>query len=333
MSHLNVTDLDRAHLPGAAEMFARSVRALRSEAQQLPAKYEDPASSYPLLEDLQRRYPGVAAVEDGELAGYLLGFPIASFKGLQRGVYSPEWANGAGGRDPGRIYQEMYRVMANRWVANGGFTHAISVMSGNQAGLDMLFWNGFGILVVDAIRSLEPVGCPLPPGMDIRRACLGDFRDVRDLVILSERHLASTPVFLPLIDCVDESEIEKRLLDRSQSLWLAFHGNEPVAYMRAEKRAHGAAQIVYDEESMAITGAYTREDHRGTGIASALLDRALAWGRSQGMTRCSVDFEGANSLGRRFWMRYFDLVSYSLVRVVDSRIAWAGEDRDPESMW
>ena len=70
-----------------------------------------------------------------------------------------------------------------------------------------------------------------------------------------------------------------------------------------------------------ILGAFTEPRVRGTGIGTALLDRALAWARASGHKRCAVDFEPQNISGTRFLLSHFQPVCYSLVRRVDERTA------------
>lgn len=51
----------------------------------------------PLLENICKKSLGVVAVDNGALIGYLIGLPISNFKGIQRGIYCPEWAHVAVG--------------------------------------------------------------------------------------------------------------------------------------------------------------------------------------------------------------------------------------------
>jgi hypothetical protein len=47
-----------------------------------------------------------------------------------------------------------------------------------------------------------------------------------------------------------------------------------------------------------------------------LLSVALEWASQQGYARCAVDFEVTNPPARRFWLRWFEPVVISLLRVV-----------------
>ena len=94
-----------------------------------------------------------------------------------------------------------------------------------------------------------------------------------------------------------------------------------------------AAYIIRDEKTSSITGAFTEERFRDSGIGAALPSHALDWARSIAHERCAVDFESQNILGTRFWLRHFQPICYSLIRHVDERIAWAHEGPKDEDLW
>jgi GNAT superfamily N-acetyltransferase len=56
-------------------------------------------------------------------------------------------------------------------------------------------------------------------------------------------------------------------------------------------------------------------------VGATLLDKALRWTRKAGYLRMTVSFEPMNvPASRRFWMKYFQPVCDSLVRIVDKRM-------------
>lgn len=69
-----------------------------------------------------------------------------------------------------------------------------------------------------------------------------------------------------------------------------------------------------------ICGAYTTPQARGVGLAGALLEAVEGWARELGYERIAVDFESANLLARRFWLRRFDPICLSFERHLDSRL-------------
>ena len=105
-------------------------------------------------------------------------------------------------------------------------------------------------------------------------------------------------------------------MDPAKVIWPAIEEGRPVAYLLIGPASEDASTIIYDEGTCSITGAYTRPDARGSGVATALLNRALSWARQEGYVRFAVDFEPMNPLARRFWLRTFTPVCYSFARAV-----------------
>jgi GNAT superfamily N-acetyltransferase len=313
------------HLAGATALWAGRYRAQRQCTPRLPAKYEDASVILPLLDNLSGQAPGVVTIRNGRVIGFLLGFLLDGFRG-KRSAYSPEWANTADAEDSRQLYQEMYTALSARWVANGRFTHVISVLSHETEALDALHWLGFGMTAVDATRELSPIR-EARDDVTIRRAQPADAERISALSEAVQHHLAAPPVFLPFIDSEGREYYEHLLSDPANALWLAYREGEATGYLRIGPASSDACQIIRDAGTTSITGAFTRADVRGQGIGTALLDRGLHWARSAGYQRCAVDFEPQNIPGARFWLKHFQPVCYSLIRHVDERIAWAQADR------
>jgi ribosomal protein S18 acetylase RimI-like enzyme len=164
-------------------------------------------------------------------------------------------------------------------------------------------------------------------GVEIRRA---DTRDVASIASLERgllRHLSHSPAFIPLVLGERRAALEDKLGDPKCALWVASQSGEAVAYLRFEP-SENLVLPTSSQTTVSITGAYTREDLRGVGIGTALLQTGLQWAGSSGYTQCSVDFESANLVGSAFWLRQFEPVTHSVVRRVDSRLAWANAQRD-----
>jgi GNAT superfamily N-acetyltransferase len=327
---LEIAALEGKHLGDAAALVSARYRALRERVPFLPDCYGDIGTILPLLHGLAEQAPGVAAIRGGRLAGCLLGCVIPVFRG-KRSIFSPEWANAAD-LDSRRIYQEMYAHLSARWVANGCFTHLISLLAHDRDGIDGWQWLGFGLIAADAVRDLKPVQGPIAD-VHIRR---GRPEDVEQAMVLSEamwRHLAAAPTFLAYIEKRDRGFHEQWLANSVNALWLAYHGTEAVACMGLGPANPDACTIIRDEKTTSIVRAFTKESVRGRGIATALLNRSLDWARSEGYERCAVDFEPMNILSGRFWMRHFQPICYTLVRHVDERVAWAHEKREDKDLY
>ncbi len=160
---MDIKSLTPSHLPAAADLFCAAYRRLRAAVPTLPGHLSDPACVRPLLENLLARSAGVAAFEGERFIGYLGWWQVEHFRDTPRkAAYCPEWAHAALPGQAARIYQALYRAAAADWLAAGCDAHAITLLAQNREVEQAWFWNGFGLLVVDAVRSLEPVGAPQP---------------------------------------------------------------------------------------------------------------------------------------------------------------------------
>jgi GNAT superfamily N-acetyltransferase len=328
---LELVPLKEGHLADAAALVCARYRGLRQRVPPLPVRYQDVAVVLPMLTNLAGRVPGVAAVQGARLVGFLLGLVLPDYQG-RRSVWSPEWANGAELEESRPIYQELYTYLAPRWLANGCFAHIVSLMPHDREGLEAWFWLSFGMHAVDGLRGLSAV----PRGVAdpvIRRAEPDDIETVATLDEGLWRHLAGAPALVAFPGWPERPRHEGWLRDPGRVCWLASLEGETVACMVIGPAHTEACTIIQDPKTSSITGAYTREDSRGRGLATALLNQCLAWSRSEGYERCGVDFEPMNVLATRFWTQYFQSVCYSLIRQVDERLAWAHDGRKSENIW
>jgi len=317
---IQIEPFRETYLEDAAELFCVRYRALRDGFQLLPARYSTAGTILPMLRDLSQSAPGVVAIEGRKLTGYLLGFVIPDFLG-KRSVYSPEWANAAKLEGSRRLYQEMYGRLSAEWVADQCFIHLVSLLENDLEGRDAWHWLGFGMAAVDGLRGMDPVQ-DSSAEFELRQATLDDICQANSFDQALQRHLAAPPTFWP-----HESEDRTEWLKNPvHALWLAYPkgkalgGGEAVGCMALEPGNQGGCQIVRDEKTIYISSAFTREETRGTGVATALLNGSLEWARAEGYERCAVDFEPMNFLAARFWPKYFRPICYSLMRKVDERV-------------
>jgi GNAT superfamily N-acetyltransferase len=289
-------------------------QSLRRRIPLLPDRFEQPEASLDLLRDLAAQNAGVIALQDGAPVGFLLGLVIPEIMG-KHSAYSPVWANAALPGHSRRIYEELYTRLSSRWVADGCYTHLISIMADDPQALEAWHWLGFGLINVDAVRSLTPlVGVDL--NVEVRQASLQDAAELSRLGRALERHEASAPTFW-LHELQDFGDA---LSEPGHAAWLAFDGGQVVGFIALEPGDDCECELLQDPGTVNISGAFTIEPARGKGAAASLLHHALAWARAQGYRRCAVDFEAMNTLAARFWLRWFQPVSYSLVRSIDERI-------------
>jgi GNAT superfamily N-acetyltransferase len=267
-----------------------------------------------MLRDIAAEAPGVVAIDGGSLAGFLLGTEIGAWRGAPS-VFSPEWANAAKIEDSRRIYEAMYAQASARWHAVGNRWHVLSILANDSESVLGLHWLGFGLATADGVRDLLPASGS-SAYVEIRR---GIPQDIAELVALDEalaQHMAAAPVFLARRPHNRRERLLQWLTDPCKATWFACEQGVPVAFFRQGPASDRACDIIVDDATTSIVGAYTVESRRRRGIATALLNRCLEWGRSQRYTRCAVDFESMNLLAARFWMKYFQPVCYTMARYI-----------------
>jgi GNAT superfamily N-acetyltransferase len=176
------------------------------------------------------------------------------------------------------------------------------------------------MIAADAVRDLQPAQGP-DTDVEIRRAGPQDVEQVMALNEALARYLAASPTFLADTEQRDRAYYQAWLQDPKKTVWLAYDGGKAVAYLGLGPASENASTIIRDEKTTSIFGAFAEEQARGQGVATALLNRSLAWARGAGYGRCAVDFEPMNPLASRFWLRHFEPVCYTLVRPVDEQAA------------
>lgn len=322
---LDVVPLAFEHAAAAARLFADRYRRQRQAVPALPPRHEDPAAVETLLREWLGESYGVAALRGGELCGYLIATQLPEFLGSNRGAYCPVWAHGAAGDDRPATYHWMYAALAGRWVTDGCLTHAITIAADDEEAQATWFRDGFGMQVVDALRSLEPIVAPRPEGAEVRQATVADAAAVAVLDRELSLYMAAGPCFLAPELEEREEEYRSWLSEPDHALWLVTYQGEPIAYMRCQPPGYDIAYTVRDPGTISITGAYVRPRWRRGGVAgSLLLQEAITWAAARGYQRLGVDFESHNLLGSRFWAHHFWPVCYSLVRRLDPQAVATG---------
>lgn len=154
---MKIVPLKAEHLEGAAGLVSSRYKTLYEQVPHLPDRYQDANTFLPLLQNiLDNTRSGVAAIQDGQLVGHLIGWLMPNFRG-KMSVYSPEWANAAKMEKCGYIYEEMYKQIAANWVADKYVAHYISIFANDREAIRSWHWLGFGMIGVDAVRGLQPV--------------------------------------------------------------------------------------------------------------------------------------------------------------------------------
>jgi ribosomal protein S18 acetylase RimI-like enzyme len=316
---MEITPFRSDYSSDAAALFVQNYKALRRSIPVLPDLMEDHDRVAERLDRLMDSCPGVAALEGGTLVGYMGWYQFDNCRETgRRAAFCPEWAHGAADGAQPAIYRALYRAASAQWAAAGCQVHGISLLAHDREAERIWFWNGFGLTVVDAIRSLAPLESASPAGFIVRKATPDDVDLLAILDAEHWRHYAQPPVFMVPQPPGDAARFADLLSCPTNSVWLAMQGDEAMGFMRFEGSSDGAADVVSADTTVAITGAYIRPAYRGRRAAACLLDAALRDYAGQGAERCSVDFESFNPEAAVFWMKYFEPVCLSVLRVPES---------------
>jgi GNAT superfamily N-acetyltransferase len=318
---INVIPLTKEHLEAAAALVMARYREGRKDNPLWPDKYRKAEDVLPLFAYNRGEQVGVAAQRGGETVGFMVSFPWDNF-----GVpvaWVPDWSHGAAAEGRGDLYRRMYTALAKRWVAEGRLKHCAVTYTYERDVLEAFYSLGFGMHGLDAMRGMEAVP-GLAEGITIRKAGPEDIDLLMELRWLLSGHLRQSPAFAFFPDAAVDAgaaDFEKQVNDDSTAAFLAQQDGEIIGAMRVVPSSQADFKLpVFDDGACSINMAYTREDRRGKGVATALLNAVLAWGREKGYKRCGVDFESANMPGSRFWLKHFTPASYGLTRFVDRRV-------------
>jgi GNAT superfamily N-acetyltransferase len=302
---LKIIPLKEENLEDASALVSSRYKDLCEQEPHLPHRYKEVSNLLPLLQKImQTASPGVAAIQDGRLVGFLVGWLMPDFRG-KRSIYSPEWANAADSKRSGYIYEEMYGHLAADWVAGKYVAHYITMFADDVEAL--------------RVRGLRPIQ-GVDDRIDVRRAGPLDLEQIMELNEGLRRYVKGSPDFF-IAEKLSKAYFEQWIQDPDRVTWLAYVNEKPVAFIRIGPARDDVCTIIRDEKTTSIYGAFTKEAMRGRNVGTTLLARAVESARSRGHERCAVDFEPMNLLGTRFWLRHdFRPVCLSIVRYVDERV-------------
>ena len=304
------------HIPDAANLFAASFRRQREITPALPDTMEHPAHVAELLAGFLRSFQGLVAVEHNRLVGYMSWLYADQFRGAdRRGAYCPEWAHAAANENKAGIYRALYRAASTQWAEAGCQVHAITLLAHDQAAREVWFWNGFGLTVVDAVRPVRPLDGPCSTDLCIRAATGDDAELIALLDAEHWRHYTQPPIFMAAQHARDAAANREFLARPKNSVWLAFEGDTLAGFIRFEGYDFDGVQVVESDQTFCITGAYVRPAYRGRRAAGAMLDAALRDYAGRDFTCCAVNFESFNPEAASSWMRHFEPVCLSVLRV------------------
>ena len=314
---LKIAPLRPDHFGAAASLFAAEYCALRGGVPEVPEPFTEPAPVRERLAGMEGR--SLAAFEGERLAGYLAWWQSEDFRRSgRRGAYVPEWGHSTLPEHRTEIYRALYRAASGQWAAAGLQVHAISLLAHDVVAREAWFWNGFGLAVIDAARSLAPLSPPVVSPLTVRRATPSDADALSSLDAEHTRHYAAPPVFM-VPGATDTPDSFRNFLARPRNtIWLALAGDAPAGFMRFNGSEFDGVAMLESDRAAFCDGLYVRPAYRGRRAAAAMLAAAVDHYAALGLDALYTNFESFNPEAAAFWPRHFRPVCYSLMRVPES---------------
>ena len=317
-----VEEFKEKYIEDAAKLFQKNYSEMKVKYKYLPEKFENIDIICTNLKNIILKNPSFVAIRSNQIIGYLTGYSnIKELKGSFSGSYIPEWGHSAIINGRGFIYENMYAAISRIWADNKIYTHIISFLI-NMGLINTFSMLGFGMQVIDAIRSLDILESNQLPGYKTKRANENHISQLKEFHFLINKHLESPPIFLKRnTERISDKQIIKDFLTDDRITLIATK-NEEIISCISGKINNGNISILDEKGTFGINFGYTKINHRRTGIASSLLNDLLEIVKRNDTVFCSVDFESQNIEGRNFWLKYFKPIVYSMMRKIDDRIKY-----------
>ena len=291
MPALEIQPFADDHLEAAAGLLAERHARHRRAAPLLPEGVD-------FREQIARELDGgtgVAALEDGELAGYLVGRRSED----QVGPHVWSYIAGHAVRDP-ELARDLYGAAATAWVEEGLTRHFVYVPALPEL-IDPWFRVSFGASAALAMRETEAVA-PVNTSAVVRDGTADDIEAAARLERAMGESMLPAPSF-----SYHETASEQEIVDEWQGTW---EDTETYRHFVAERDGRVVGHILLYRrpadlrvpgDSIDLAQASTEPCLRGSGVGLALTTHVLRWAHAHGFPTMVTDWRMTNLLASRFW--------------------------------
>ncbi|MEM9516383.1 MAG: GNAT family N-acetyltransferase [Actinomycetota bacterium] len=219
--------------------------------------------------------------------------------------------------DATQILAAMYAEAAPRLLERGASRHLLNHLA-LPALNDAVANLGLGRVGVAAARKTDQV-VSSPTAVEVRVGDEDDLDTIVDLAEVERRFRGSPPIY-GAVDASDRETVRRQRLrgmrnDGHMPLIARVDGVD--AGVLIVERVSPERERLLEHERPFIGPTATSPQHRGRGVAAALVAAAVAHAARHGHDSISVSFSSANPLSRPFWLGAgFQPTGYSVVRAI-----------------
>lgn len=314
---MKIVRAEEVHVEEALKLAIGEYKNECSQIKQLP-EIDVTNQLRELITGLFRKNYGVAAMIEGEMAGYLaFTGPIEGFFGTCRGAYSPLGGSAFSGNDRAKLCSKLLAAAMEQLMKEAQVTSFALSRYANDSFVDRsLVLNGFGIRCSDAVMNLNE--------FKIRETSKGDLtftelidnemRRILDLRYGLIKHLLDSPVFFP----TDIRQYMMQFPGENTRIFAALREGEVIGFLSIQ---NDGENFISETNSMTnICGAFVKEEYRGKHVADDLLSYVCDVCKREGFKYLGVDCETLNPTALRFWGKHFKNYTYSYHRRIDERV-------------
>jgi len=293
-------------IPAAGVLLAARHRAHRLSCPLLSPRYEheSAAAAQVAASFALPGASGAVAVQDGDIAGFLLGAPKDS----------PVWganvwvdAAGQAAAEP-ELVRDMYGLAAAQWVRESRRAQYVLVPASDEGLLRAWYRLGFGQQQAHAVRPLPEETPAAPSKVAVRRARRGDLPALARLEVELPRQHSLAPVFsaspVPgYEECL--AGWEEDFDDPAYATFVAESGGVVIgsAIGCSLELSGSHPPLTRPDHAGFLAFAAVFPDARGLGAGRALGEAVIAWTAQAGYQCVATDWRVTNLLSSRTWPR------------------------------
>jgi GNAT superfamily N-acetyltransferase len=239
----------------------------------------------------------VVAERAGVIVGHLHGAILASDTYGSGAWVGPDGASG----DDVDTLAALYALAGQSWIDAGALEHYVWVLdhpSRTQPWMEMGFarMHQRGVMALDGLVARD-----LPAGYATRLGGLDDLEWALELGAEIDRAQAEGPSFSFDLGGDERAELTETLEDPEVRYFLAEYDGRPVAQCITFPLPVRRGSF---EATLHLSAVAVREEHRGRGVATALVSTALARARDHGFRVVETNWRVTNRVAARYWTRF-----------------------------